>query len=116
AGESGAGDVQRQGVAAVRGRYAGQAAGMGELVEAGDGNPGIFGHVRHISGCLRKSHAATLAQCRAIGYGCPAPETLRIRKGLPMSEEFDMAPGLETGIDKDAFRNAEGRISALWLE
>ncbi|ODT73044.1 MAG: magnesium transporter [Pelagibacterium sp. SCN 63-23] len=27
-----------------------------------------------------------------------------------------MAPGLETGIDKDAFRDEEGWISALWLE
>ncbi|WIY51458.1 magnesium transporter [Devosia sp. YIM 151766] len=33
-----------------------------------------------------------------------------------MSEEFDMAPGLETGIDTDVFRDAEGRISPLWLE
>ncbi len=33
-----------------------------------------------------------------------------------MSEESEMAPGLETGIDNDAFRDAEGRISALWLE
>ncbi|ODT75014.1 MAG: magnesium transporter [Pelagibacterium sp. SCN 64-44] len=27
-----------------------------------------------------------------------------------------MAPGLETGIDNDAFRDADGRISPLWLE
>ncbi|MBE7731861.1 magnesium transporter [Devosia sp. CC-YST696] len=27
-----------------------------------------------------------------------------------------MAPGNETGIDNDAFRDAEGRISPLWLE
>ena len=33
-----------------------------------------------------------------------------------MSEEFEMAPGLETGIDNDAFRDADGRISPLWLE
>ncbi|WP_230989415.1 magnesium transporter [Devosia faecipullorum] len=33
-----------------------------------------------------------------------------------MSEEFEMAPGNETGIDNDAFRDAEGRISPLWLE
>ncbi len=33
-----------------------------------------------------------------------------------MSEEFEMAPGLETGIDSDAFRDAEGWISPLWLE
>ena len=33
-----------------------------------------------------------------------------------MSDESEMAPGLETGIDNDAFRDAEGWISALWLE
>jgi magnesium transporter len=33
-----------------------------------------------------------------------------------MSDDFKMAPGLETGIDKDAFRDEEGWISALWLE
>ena len=33
-----------------------------------------------------------------------------------MSEEFEMAPGSETGIDTDAFRDSEGRISPLWLE
>ncbi len=33
-----------------------------------------------------------------------------------MSEDFDMAPGLETGMNGDAFRDADGRISALWLE
>ena len=33
-----------------------------------------------------------------------------------MSDESEMAPGLETGIDNDAFRDGEGWISALWLE
>ncbi|KKB09718.1 magnesium transporter [Devosia chinhatensis] len=33
-----------------------------------------------------------------------------------MSEDFDVAAGPEAGIDKDAFRDAEGWISALWLE
>jgi magnesium transporter len=33
-----------------------------------------------------------------------------------MSEEFDLAPGTEPGLDIDAFRDADGRISALWLE
>ncbi|WP_297113376.1 magnesium transporter [uncultured Devosia sp.] len=33
-----------------------------------------------------------------------------------MSEEFDTASGLETGNDINAFRDEEGRISALWLE
>ncbi len=47
---------------------------------------------------------------------CVAPETPRIRKGLPMSDDSEMAPGLETGNDIDVFRDADGRISALWLE
>ena len=33
-----------------------------------------------------------------------------------MSNDFDPAPGLETGNDIDVFRNAEGHISPLWLE
>lgn len=33
-----------------------------------------------------------------------------------MSEEFDPAPGFDTGNDSDVFRDADGRISALWLE
>jgi len=33
-----------------------------------------------------------------------------------MSDESEMAPGLETGIDNDAFRDGEGWISAHWLE
>ena len=33
-----------------------------------------------------------------------------------MSDDFDMPPGHETGNDIDVFRDAEGRISALWLE
>src|SRR5690606_12818919 len=33
-----------------------------------------------------------------------------------MSDESEMAPGLETGIDNDAFSDGEGWISALWLE
>mgnify|MGYP000627661588 FL=1 len=33
-----------------------------------------------------------------------------------MSEEFDPAPGLDTGNDSNVFRDADGRISALWLE
>ncbi len=33
-----------------------------------------------------------------------------------MSEDFDMAPGRDTGIGSDVFRDGEGRISPLWLE
>ena len=33
-----------------------------------------------------------------------------------MSDEFDSAPGPETGTDIDMFRDADGRISPLWLE
>jgi magnesium transporter len=33
-----------------------------------------------------------------------------------MSDEFDSAPGHETGTDIDTFRDADGRISSLWLE
>ncbi|WP_375597255.1 magnesium transporter [Devosia sp. Naph2] len=33
-----------------------------------------------------------------------------------MSEEFDPAPGFDTGNDSNVFRDADGRISALWLE
>ncbi|MEQ9637405.1 MAG: magnesium transporter [Devosia marina] len=33
-----------------------------------------------------------------------------------MSEEFDPAPGFDTGNDNNVFRDADGRISALWLE
>ncbi|MBB4053686.1 magnesium transporter [Devosia subaequoris] len=33
-----------------------------------------------------------------------------------MSEEFDPAPGSNTGNENDVFRDADGRISALWLE
>ncbi|WP_338723906.1 magnesium transporter [Devosia sp. XK-2] len=33
-----------------------------------------------------------------------------------MSDDFDKAPGLETGDDTNVFRDAEGRISPLWLE
>jgi magnesium transporter len=33
-----------------------------------------------------------------------------------MSEESDFAPGPETGVDADVFRDADGRISPLWLE
>ncbi|ODT69720.1 MAG: magnesium transporter [Pelagibacterium sp. SCN 63-23] len=33
-----------------------------------------------------------------------------------MSEESEMAPGVETGVESDVFRDAEGRISPLWLE
>ncbi|MEQ8601582.1 MAG: magnesium transporter [Devosia sp.] len=33
-----------------------------------------------------------------------------------MSEEFDPTPGFDTGNDSDVFRDADGRISALWLE
>ncbi len=33
-----------------------------------------------------------------------------------MSEDFDMAPGRDTGIGSDVFRDGEGRISSLWLE
>lgn len=33
-----------------------------------------------------------------------------------MSDDFNMAPGLQTGTDKDAFRDEEGWISAFWLE
>lgn len=33
-----------------------------------------------------------------------------------MTDDFDMPPGHETGNDIDVFRDAEGRISALWLE
>ena len=33
-----------------------------------------------------------------------------------MSEDFDMAPGRDTGIGSDVFRDDEGRISLLWLE
>ncbi|WP_240549703.1 magnesium transporter [Devosia salina] len=33
-----------------------------------------------------------------------------------MSDDFDMPPGHDTGNDIDVFRDAEGRISALWLE
>jgi magnesium transporter len=49
-------------------------------------------------------------------HACLAPETPQTRKGLPMSEEFDSAPGLESGNDIDVFRDDEGRISPLWLE
>ncbi|MCP8882033.1 magnesium transporter [Devosia sp. XJ19-1] len=33
-----------------------------------------------------------------------------------MSDDSEMAPGLETGNDFDVFRDAEGRINVLWLE
>lgn len=33
-----------------------------------------------------------------------------------MSDDFDMAPGTETGIEGNAFRDDEGRISPHWLE
>lgn len=33
-----------------------------------------------------------------------------------MSEDTDLAPGAAAGLDTNAFRDADGRISALWLE
>ncbi|SMQ64353.1 magnesium transporter [Devosia lucknowensis] len=33
-----------------------------------------------------------------------------------MSDDFENAPGPETGIELDMFRDADGRISPLWLE
>jgi len=33
-----------------------------------------------------------------------------------MSEEFDPAPGFDTGNDTNVFRDEDGRISPLWLE
>jgi magnesium transporter len=33
-----------------------------------------------------------------------------------MSEDFEMAPGAETGMDGNVFRDGEGRISPHWLE
>jgi magnesium transporter len=33
-----------------------------------------------------------------------------------MSDDFEAAPGPEAGMDDGAFRDADGRLSALWLE
>jgi magnesium transporter len=33
-----------------------------------------------------------------------------------MSDDFEAAPGPEAGMDEGAFRDAEGRLSPLWLE